>query len=182
MLQEQPQSNPGTISYVTRELTSGESALQAGWAKRNSGLLDRIDTNGDVIVIRRRDGSVDELRKGEFTCTTYRTSSRRRLFVIKTRDGRKIQFMEMDGMLTTEEWDAIARDILEATPSQLNSILYRASIAIPSGMLAAALTTGVLGAMLHLKEEQMHFSSPLCLGLMAIWITGLWFLIGRLRR
>ena len=182
MQQETPQPDTGTISYVTRELTTAESALQAGWAKRNSVLLDRIDVTGGNITLRRRDGSVDELRKGEFTCVTYRTSSRRRLFVIKTNDRRKIQFMEMDGMLTTEEWDAIANEILEATPSQLNSMLLRGALSIQFGMLAAALTTGFLGGMLHLKEEQIHFSSPFCLGLMAIWITGLWFLIGRFRR
>lgn len=182
MQQEQPQSNSGTISYVTRELTTGESALQAGWAKRNSVLLDRIDATGDNITLRRRDGSLDELRKGEFTCATYRTGSRRRVFVIKTKDGRKIQFAEMDGMLTTEEWDAIAEDILNASPSQLNSILLRAALAIQFGMLAAAISTGFLGGMLHLKEEQMHFSSPLCIGLMLIWTGGLWFLIGRLRK
>src|SRR2546422_7222322 len=106
-------------SFVTRELTTREYVLQAGWAKSKSGLLERLDVNGSRITIRRRNGAVDELEKGAFRCTSYRTGSGRRLFIIRTGDGRTIRFMEMDGMLSAAQWDAIADHVLEAVPSNL---------------------------------------------------------------
>lgn len=173
---------PRPIAFITRELTAGEQVWQAGWAKRKSGLLDRLDVDGPRITIRRRDGVVDEVRKGEFRCTTYRTRSGRRLFVLKTDDGRKIQFLEMDGMLAPEEWDAIADEVLEATPSNLAAVMARAGLSLIPGMLAAALTTGFLGGLLDLKPEQMKIHSPLCLGLITVWTVAFWFGFRLLRR
>ena len=132
-------------TFVTRDLTAGENALQAGWAKSKSGLLDRLEVNGSRITIRRRDGAVDELQKGAFRCTSYRTGSGRRLFVIKTDDGRKIRFMEMSGMLSAAEWDYIANEVLGAVPSDLNKVVTRAGLAILIGMFVAALTVGFSG-------------------------------------
>jgi hypothetical protein len=167
-------------TFVTRELTTGENALQAGWAKSKSGLLDRLDVNGSRITIRRRNGAVDELQKGAFRCTSYRTGSGRRLFVIKADDGRKIRLMEMNGMLSAAEWDDIADEVLGAVPSDLNKIVTRAGLSIVIGMFAAALTAGFLAGLLGLTDEQVAFSSPLSLGLMAGWIVALWFGFKRL--
>ena len=88
---------PGPRAFVTRDLTTGENVLQAGWAKRGAVLLDRLQVDGPRLTLRRRDGSVEELVRGEFHCTTYRNGAKRRIFVIKTTDGRKITFIEMDG-------------------------------------------------------------------------------------
>ncbi|HTH46262.1 MAG TPA: hypothetical protein VMB21_02000 [Candidatus Limnocylindria bacterium] len=173
---------PRPTVFVTRDLTTGENILQAGWAKRGAVLLDRLQVDGRHITLRRRDGSVDELEQGEFRCTTYRNSSKRRIFVIKTTDGRKISFMEMDGMLSAEEWDTIADEVLAAQPSQIAGLFLQAGWSIVIGMLAAALATGFVGGMFHLKEEQLKFSAPLSLGMMAVWSVIVWLVLQRLRR
>jgi hypothetical protein len=48
-------------------------------------------------------------------------------------------------------------------------------------MLAAAITAGVCSAIFGLTEEQIAFSSPLSLALMAGWTAALWFAFGPLR-
>lgn len=166
---------PHPITFVTRELTMGEMLRQAGWAKSKAGLLDQLEVDGSRIVIRRRNGAVDELRKGEFRCTTYRTRAGRRLFVIRTNDGRKIQFLEMDGMLSAAQWDTIATKILEAKPSQLANIVTRAGLSALLGMFLAALSAGILGGILGWKDEQLRIGSPLSLGLIGGW-TIVWWL------
>ena len=168
-------------TFVTRDLTTGENVRQAGWAKAKSGLLDRIEVDGDRITVRRRDGAVDELRKGAFRCTSYRTGLGRRLFVIRTDDGRKIRFLEMTGMLSEAEWEAIADEVLEAVPSKLVKIIMRAGASLLIGMLAAAISAGLCAGFFGLSDEQVAFSSPLSLGLMAGWTAALWFGFGRLR-
>ncbi len=173
---------PTRHSFVTRDLTTGESVLQAGWAKRGSVLLDRLSVNGPHITVRLRDGSIEELLQGEFRCTTYRNSSKRRIFVIKTKDGRKISFAEMDGMLSAEEWDTIADEVLAATPSQFAGLFLLGGWSIVIGMLLAAFATGLVGAMFHLKEEQLKFSAPLSLGMMAGWSVIVWLVLQWLRR
>ncbi len=166
--------------FVTRDLTAGENVRQAGWAKSKSGLLDRLEVDGPRITLRRRDGAVDELQKGAFRCTSYRTGSGRRLFVIRTDDGRKIRVMEMAGMLSDEDWDEIARDVLEAVPSNLTKIVMRAGASLLIGMFAAAITAGVVASVFDLTPEQVVFSSPLSLSLMVGWSVALWFGFGRL--
>jgi hypothetical protein len=136
---------PRPLVFVTRDLTTGEDLLQAGWAKRGAVLLDRLEAAGDRITIRRRDGSVDEVRRGEFRCTTYRNGAKRRIFVIKTTDGRKITFIEMDGMLSPDEWDTIADEVLAAKRSQFTGHFIEVCRAIVLGMLMAALATGFVG-------------------------------------
>ena len=173
-------NQPHSIEFVTRELTPREMLLQAGWAKSKSGLLDRLDVDGSRILIRRRNGAVDEIRQGEFRCTTYRTRAGRRLFVIKTNDGRKIQFLEMDGMLSVAQWDTIATEILEAKPSQLTNIVTRAGLSVLLGMLVAAFSAGFVGGLLGLKDEQLRIGSPLCLGLIGVWTTAWWLGLRRL--
>lgn len=165
---------PTRRSFVTRDLTTGENALQAGWAKGGAGLLERLEADGPHITLRRRDGSVDELRQGEFRCVTYRNSSKRRIFVIKTKDGRTIRFAEMEGMLSAEEWDAIADEVLSARPSQVAGLVLQGGRSVVFGMLVAAFATGFVGGMFHLKEEQLKFSSPLGLGMMAGWTLVAW--------
>ncbi len=168
-------------AFVTRDLTTGENVLQAGWAKSKSGLLDRIEVDGTRITVRRRDGAMDVLQKGAFRCTSYRTSSGRRLFVIRTDDGRNIRFLEMTDMLSDADWETIANEVLEAVPSNLVKITKRACASLLIGMLAAALTAGLCAGIFGLTEEQIAFSSPLSLVLMAGWTAALWFGLGRLR-
>ena len=168
--------------YVTRDLTRGENLLHAGWAKSNSGLLDWLEVDAAKITIRRRDGSVDVLQKGAFSCTSYQTNSAGRLFIIKAGDGRKIRFMEMPGMLTDAQWDAIADDVLGAVPSNIVNVMLQGGFAIVAAMFAAAITVGVLAGSLGLTQEQMVFESPLSLGLMLVWAIALWFAYGRVRR
>lgn len=166
--------------FITRDLTAGENVRQAGWAKSKSGLLDRIEVDGSRIIVRRRDGAVDELQKGAFRCTSYRTGSGRRLFVIRTDDGRKIRVMEMAGMLSDEEWDEIAREVFAAVPSNLTKIVMRAGASLLIGMFAAAITAGVVASLFDLTAEQVVFSSPLSLSLVAGWTVALWFAFKRL--
>ena len=173
---------PGPRVFVTRDLTTGENVLQAGWAKRGSVLLDRLEVDGPRITLRRRDGSVDRLLQGEFQCTTYRNGAKRRIFVIKNPDGRKIKFLEMDGMLSPEEWDTIADEVLAAEPSQFVGLFLQGCWSIVIGMLVAAFATGFVGGMFHLKEEQLKFSSPLSLGMMAVWTAIVWLVQQWLRR
>ncbi|MEO8359755.1 MAG: hypothetical protein ABI672_06970 [Vicinamibacteria bacterium] len=170
----------GSRSFVTRELTARENILQAGWAKSASSLLDRLDVKGSHLTIRRRDGAVDELEQGAFRCTSYRTGSGRRLFVIRASDGRTIRFLEMEGVLSVEEWDAIADEVLGATPLNLNALFLRGAVAIVPGMLAAVMSVGIVGAIFRLEPEQLVFSAPLSLGLMAGWIAALWYGLTRL--
>ena len=170
----------GPRIFDTRDLTTAENVLQAGWAKSAAGLLDRLEVDGTRITIRRRDGAVDELRKGAFRCTSYRTGSGRRLFVIRADDGRKIRFMEMEGMLSPADWNAIADEVLEATPSNLNALFVRAAAAIVIGMFAAAISVGIVGGMLGLEDDQLVFSAPLSLGIMAAWIATRWFGFARM--
>ncbi len=168
-------------TYITRDLTAGENVLQAGWAKSKSGLLESLEVDGSRITLRRRDGSVDELQKGAFRCTSHRTGSDRRLFIIKTDDGRKIRFLEMTGMLSDTEWDAIADDVLQAAPSNLNQLVLQAGLSIVFGMFAAAISVGIIGGIFGLAADQLVFSSPLSIGLMAGWAVALWFGFRRLR-
>ena len=172
----------GPRTFVARDLTTGENLLQAGWAKRGAVLLDRLQVDGPRLTLRRRDGSVDELVQGEFRCTTYRNGAKRRIFVIKTTDGRKITFIEMDGMLSPEEWDTIADEVLAAKPSQFVGLFLQGGWSIVLGMLAAALATGFVGGMFHLKEEQLKFGSPLSLGMIAFWTVIVWLVQQWLRR
>lgn len=172
----------GPLRFVTRDLTRGENLLHAGWAKSKSGLLDVLEVDGPRITIRRRDGAVDELQKGAFSCTSYQTNSAGRLFIIRTDDGRKIRFMEMPGMLSGAQWDAIADDVLGAVPSNIVNLMLQGGFAIVAGMFAAAVTVGVLAGMLDLTHEQMVFESPLSLSLMVAWAIALWFAYGRVRR
>ena len=162
-------------TFVTRELTTGENIVQAGWAKSKSGLLERLEVDGSRITLHRRDGTMDEFKKGAFRCTSYRTGSGRRLFVIRTDDGRNIRFMEMAGMLSDAEWNAIADEVLEATPSNLNQLVMRAGVSIVAGMFAAAITVGLIAGLLGLTDEQIVFSSPLSISLMIGWAVALWF-------
>lgn len=168
------------MTFVTRELTTRENMLQAGWAKSKSGLLERLEVNGSRITIRRRDGAVDELQKGAFRCTSYRTGSGRRLFVIRADDGRKVRFMEMTGVLSDAQWDAIADHILEAVPSNLNKVVILAGASILIGMFAAAVTVGLIAGLFGLTDEQVAFWSPLSLSLMGGWTIALWFGFKRL--
>lgn len=168
-------------TFVTRDLSAGQNVLQAGWAKSKSGLLDRLEVDGTRLTIRLRDGAVHELTPGKFRCTSYRTGSGRRLFVIRTDDGRKVRFLEMDEMLSAEEWDTIADEVLGAVPSNLNRNLTLGGYSLVLGMLAAALTAGFLGGLLHLPAEQFAFTSPLALGLMAGWTVLIWIGFWRLR-
>ena len=170
------------FKFVTRDLTARENLLHAGWAKSESGLLDTLEVDGSRIIIRRRDGAVDELQKGAFRCTSYQTSSAGRLFIVKTDDGRKIRFMEMPGMLPDDQWDVIAGNVLGAVPSNIVNAMLQGGFAILAGMLAAAITVGVLAGMLDLTHEQIAFQSPLSLGLMVAWAVALWFAYGRVRR
>ena len=166
--------------FVTRDLTAGENVRQAGWAKSKSGLLDRLEVDGPRITLRRRDGAVDELQKGAFRCTSYRTGSGRRLFVIRTDDGRKIRVMEMAGMLSDEDWDEIAREVFVAVPSNLTQFVMRAGASLLIGMIAAAITAGWAASVFELTPAQVVFSSPLSLGLMAAWTFALWLGFRRL--
>ena len=177
-----PDKAAGPLRFVTRDLTPGENLLHAGWAKSKSGLLDTLEVDGLRITIRRRDGAIDELHKGAFTCTSYQTNSAGRLFIVRTDDGRKIRFMEMPGMLPRAQWDAIADDILGAVPSNIVNLMLQGSFAIVAGMFAAAVTVGVLAGMLGLTDEQTVFSAPLSLGLMLAWAIALWFAYGRVQR
>ncbi len=161
--------------FITRDQTPGEYLLQAGWAKSKSGLLDRLEVDGTRITLRRRNGAVDELQKGAFRCTSYRTSSGRRLFVIKTDDGRKIRFLEITGMLSADEWNTIAHDVLAAQPSNLTNIVTRAGISLVLGMLASAVSAGLLAGMFDLSAEQVVISSPLSICLLIGWIAAIWF-------
>jgi hypothetical protein len=166
---------PSSHTFVTRDLTPGEYVRQAGWAKAQSGLLDRLEVEGTRITLRRRNGAVDELQMGAFRCTSYRTGSGRRLFVIKTNDGRKIRFLEMTGMLSDDEWNTIAHDVLAAHPSNLTNIVTRAGISVVLGMLASAVSAGLLAGMFDLSPEQVVISSPLSIGLLIVWIPAIWF-------
>ena len=177
-----PDNSAGPLMFVTRDLTPGENLLHAGWAKSKSGLLDVLEVDGPRISIRRRDGSIDELHKGAFTCTSYQTNSAGRLFIIRADDGRKIRFMEMSGMLTDAQWDAIADDVLKAVPSNIVNVMLQGGFAIVAGMFAAAVTVGVLAGIFDLKDEQTVFSAPLSLSLMLAWAIALWFAYGRVRR
>ncbi len=169
-------------TFVTRELTPGEGLAQAGWAKSDSGLLERLEVNGAHITVRRRNGAVDELTQGKFRCTSYRTGSGRRLFVIRTDDGRKIRFLEMDGMLSAEEWDIIADDVLGAVRSNLAAVVSRAGFSLVLGMLLGAVTTGILGGMFNLQDSQLAIGSPLGMGTIAAWTVAVWFGWGWSRR
>lgn len=84
-------------------------------------------------------------------------------------------------MLSAEQWDTIADEVLGAVPSNLNRNLTLGGFSLVLGMLAAALTAGFLGGLLHLPEEQFAFTSPLALGLMAGWTVLIWFGFRRLR-
>ena len=88
----------------------------------------------------------------------------------------------MDGMLSPAEWDAIAGEIPEAKPSNLNAMVTQAGLSIMLGMLAAAFTVGFLGGMLGPKDEQIRIGSPLSLGPIAAWTVAVWFGFRLLRR
>ena len=172
----------GPLRFVTRDMTRGENLLCAGWAKSKSGLLDVLEVDGPRIIIRRRNGAVDELQKGAFSCTSYRTNSAGRLFVIRTDDGRKICFLEMPGTLSGAQWDAMADDVLGAVPSNVVNVVLQGGFAIVAGMFAAAITVGLLAGMFDLTHEQRVFESPLSLSLLLAWAIALWFAYGRVRR
>ena len=174
-----PGQRSGVLSFVARELTRSESVLQAAWAKSNAGLLDRLDVDGPRIVLRRRDGSIDVIEKGSFRCSSRVIGSGRRLFIIHTADGRKIRLMEMAGMLSRDQWNVIADDVLGAVPSKLNRMMLRGGAAALIGIYAAAVTAGFAASAFGLSEQQVTFTAPLSLGLMAVWAVGLWFAFKR---
>lgn len=176
-----PSDPTATIRFETRDLTSTESALQAGWAKSNAGLLAVLEVEGARITIRRRNGAEDVVQQGQFRCTVYRTGSGRRLFVIGTDDGRKIRLLEMAGSLSAAQWDAIA-EVLHARPSQLNSRLTQAGISLLGGMLSASVSVGVVVGLFDLDAAQLAIYSPLSLSLIAGWALALWCVGNWLRR
>ena len=60
----------GPISFVTCEPGRADKWRQTYALKSRSGLLERLDVDGERIVIRRRDGRVDEIRQGAFAGTS----------------------------------------------------------------------------------------------------------------
>ena len=56
-----PDKSAKPLRFVTRDMTSGENLLHAGWAKSKSGLLDVLEVDGLRISICRRDGSIERI-------------------------------------------------------------------------------------------------------------------------
>lgn len=117
-------SSDNHLLFKTKELSFLQKLLQAYWANPKSWLLDSLEVNNDTITIKRKNGQANKIIVGEYSTTFLLDKYDRREFKITTKDGTKIRFKEIPGMLEEFEWESIV-EILEATESNFSKIIHK---------------------------------------------------------
>lgn len=109
--------------FQTVELNFLEKLMQVYWFNPKSWLLESLEINSNKIKIIRKNGQVDDIFSGEYQASFSKDNYDRLEIKLLTKDGRKINFKEIPGMLSEEEWDTII-EILEATESTFSKVLH----------------------------------------------------------